>query len=794
MNPKISINNYIVLTLIVLFSVLGLKAEQLYTVNSGDWFNPAVWSGGKVPTSSDDVQIKNGHTIYLFGIFAPVAELNLCRKLSIEYKAILITGHNNSTIITNILLNGDMHCDGVYYQGDTNTVNPNLKFNIENKNVLISGNGYLKAKDIYFDITTPDNFVKYEHQYTVCENDFYINSYYPTKLDIETNAYIYIMGNFGITGKDQHSMMKTTSVDCSIKGVVVAKNVWLLTPAEATIGSTLSLTHNSAITASSFNNSDTTLRNTAVSFQLFLKDEATLRLAKGSNNPLDLMNSDLNLNIKIQQDARITGLDLLQFPSSTSLLLNIKNLKPINSDKIENSFANVYSASHIAGWYNFTDQPYLKEGVDAMKQFGTTNIKLAFSIVKNKSFETYPFNHTWADYSDLVKLAQDPYWVEIFNDPHYKTYTIWVSTRTMNGSNSYKQGAHKGNDKYWDEETQFYNFAKHLLVTYPDKEFVFQNWEGDWMLRGSGVLWENDPSLIPANIEIMLEGMRRMFMVRQRGVERARNEVAGTGRVMLAVEANKLFAYKDGEYKSMMKLNTPSLVADVFPHMKLDMVSWSSYDGIWFNRETEFPIGLNNGIDIFASYINPTGYNLKNPVMLGEIGFNENLPYRPSGLTNGLLNDYYERLAALARYKNIFAYYLWNLYCSGDQNITLEKGVQYTASFLTPYMDGKWVIKPDGSLGFSGQKFISFKNKLIPPFTTINVNEVSKKITFNNRSILIKPELLNRQFTIFNVAGVPLLKFSGKSIVDISNLRQGIYLINSTDNLIDIIAIKFVKH
>ena len=45
----------------------------------------------------------------------------------------------------------------------------------------------------------------------------------------------------------------------------------------------------------------------------------------------------------------------------------------------------------------------------------------------------------------------------------------------------------------------------------PNKTFVYQNWEGDWMLRGEGVAWENDPSLIPDDVEWETEGIDVSF-------------------------------------------------------------------------------------------------------------------------------------------------------------------------------------------------------------------------------------------------------------------------------------------
>ena len=68
-------------------------------------------------------------------------------------------------------------------------------------------------------------------------------------------------------------------------------------------------------------------------------------------------------------------------------------------------------------------------------------------------------------------------------------------------------------------EEQFFELTKQLLKEYADRDvtFVLQNWEGDWLLRGTGVNWEADPeSSIPSNIDEKIEKMVGWFSARQR--------------------------------------------------------------------------------------------------------------------------------------------------------------------------------------------------------------------------------------------------------------------------------------
>lgn len=775
-----------IVLLILIISALEATAATIKSAKSGYWFNTGTWVGGVVPSETDDVIISDKHTIDVFGAQTTHFSVNLCQNLTVQPLGVLTIGHNHVSNNSTINITGNLLCDGAIWRGNvtgTSNLNGNnslIVFQIQNVDLTVSGKGYFGPGSIQYNVTGQDKNIVISHQYVVTDLDFYVNADFPVKMEIDRFAYIYVRRNLGLTGRVYAEMKATTSVQCFLYGTLVAGNVWLLNPQGSTSPTVLEIKPQASLTANMFNKNSSD-KNSVGGFKVIVHENGTLRSAYGGNDPKVLASNDNNLQIIENSGARVVGWHTIKFPTASGLKSKIDPFLPKNSTSIESDFSDVYSASHIAGWYHFTDKPYLKEGKDALKELGPTHIKLAFSVQKWKPFENYPFNHNWGDYPKLIDYAKDPYWVEVFSDSHYRKYTFWTTPRNLNNG-QYKSGAHLNLKLFWEEEEEFYELAKYLLQTYPNKEFVFQNWEGDWMLRGSGVNWENDPSLIPSNLEIMLEGMRRMFQARQRGVERAREEVGGSARVMHAIEINKLYTYKNNKYQTMMELNVPCLVSEVVTHCRLDLVSWSAYDGIFGNVKEDFPIGLGKGIEVLETYLNPTGYCQKLPVQIGEIGFNENPKYRPSGLTDSLLKDYYERLAGLARYKNIQAFFLWNLYCSGQQGITLEKGVEYDPVWLTPYLDGKWVIKPDGTKGFSGQKFLSFKNKL-EPYTGISKLKPDMDIVFSNGILTIPDELMNLTFEIIDLNGIVLKKFNRIPTLNLNDFGKGVYILSNSDRI-----------
>ena len=268
-----------------------------------------------------------------------------------------------------------------------------------------------------------------------------------------------------------------------------------------------------------------------------------------------------------------------------------------------------------------------------------------------------------------------------------------------------------------------------------DKTFVYQNWEGDWMLRGQGVLWEKTPSLIPDDVEWDIEGMARMFRARQRGTERARNEhLSATAKVFHGIEFNKLWWNDNGTRKTMMDSDIPCVIADVASKTRLDLTSWSAYDGGWTNSGNPHGHAMWKGLEMARYFTTETGdLSSSFPVQIGEFAINENPPYNGNN-TQSVIENRYGRYIGVALGLGIPNFYLWNLYCSGQQGgpngFTWEKGVEYEADFLYDWMDGKWLLEPDGTWGYAAEFLMEQWNNTLSLDSRSDVNnqfELSKR-------------------------------------------------------------------
>ncbi|HBK83687.1 MAG TPA: hypothetical protein DDZ41_08845, partial [Flavobacterium sp.] len=339
-------------------------------------------------------------------------------------------------------------------------------------------------------------------------------------------------------------------------------------------------------------------------FSLIIENGGLFRLWKNINFS-NLTTS--NPNFTFTNSGELRNHYSLTMPSTASITDRINQFDPNLGAKVP-QIKDVFGATHIAGWYNFTTKPFMLEGLDFYKSFGPTSIKTTISPLNGKMEEAYPFNHTWPAYQTMAEVAQNQYIDSLFKRTHIKTHTFWTNTRNRG---DYKQGPDFKHESYLSMEQQFYDLTRHILLNYgnTNKTFVYQNWEGDWMLRGQGVLWENDASLIPDNVEWDIEGMSRMFRAQQRGTERARNEFpSATAKVMHGIEFNKVwYVNSSGQRTTMMDGGVPSVLENVIPHTRIDLASWSAYDGGWTDAQNPEGHAMWKGIEMARYFTNATG-------------------------------------------------------------------------------------------------------------------------------------------------------------------------------------------
>ena len=762
------------------------------TITSGNWSNSAIWSNGQVPNAATDVIINNGHTVYIDVQGSVSGQIvDLCRNLQVSPTAVLQMGHNTANFAKDLRINGSLLCNGTFSSGRNQpgatgdgsiyTYNSRIFLNLTHDQTFVSGSGFFNPRSLSIASNLDNKNLTIDLYNMILDDNFAIKSDKLVNVTISHFAYVRVKKVLGLTGSDYANSAPTAKSNLTIHGIVVANDVSLFTK-NTTVGESSSITiaNQGSLYTQKINNGVLDRKTEAAGFTLTINSGGLFRLGKG----IDFANLTVNNpNFVLINNGKIREHYSKTLSTKTQIDAAIAQYNPNQGADVK-VIKNIFGATHIAGWYNFTDRPFLLEGLDFYKTFGATSIKTTLTSVNGKMYDAYPFNHTWPNFATLKDVAQHVFIDSLFKRQHIKTHTFWTTTKLQG---EFKKGPDFNHANYLNEEKQFYDLTKHLLDTYGsmDKTFVYQNWEGDWMLRGEGVAWENDPTLIPDDVEWLTEGMARLFRARHRGTERARNEFSGaTAKVFYATEFNKLWTLKNGTYITMEENGTPSVLGNVIPHTRLDLTSWSAYDGDW--TDTNHPRGhaMWKGLEIARYFTTESGDLASNcPVQIGEFGINENPNYN-TGVTESGIRTRYGRYIGVALGLGIPNFYLWNFYGSGQQGgpsgFTWEKGVQYDDAFLYTWLDGKWLIEPDGTWGFAA-KFLMEQWA-----TTLSTNTS----LFSNNQITVYPNPAtnyiqlqgtndNTQISIFDLNGRMLKKvpYSKNEIIDVSKFTNGTYIL-----------------
>lgn len=354
--------------------------------------------------------------------------------------------------------------------------------------------------------------------------------------------------------------------------------------------------------------------------------------------------------------------------SDSEIEARVRAARPLLGAKIPSDLKARLGATHYDGRYYFTQKPYLLEGCDALQKLGYGIAKFWFG----RSLTGYNYNSDWGFTPEtrLVDVARHPYFVQAFDYP-FSTFALEIFP--VDRSQSFDDP----NSTFAADEQQFYDLALHLLRTYSRRNvtFLLQHWEGDWMLRANaGRQWEPGG---PPGVDVRCQAFARWLAARQRGVERARAEAGRTRcRVYHAAEVNRVLDATKG---------IPTLTSHVLPHVAVDYVSWSCYDG------ANNPVDLWRGIDLIRHHMRPSPALGRKAVFIGEIGRPEN------GRTETEIVEWWDRAMGVCFAQRIPYIIHWELYCNEPK----DGNKRIRTVLLADLLRGFWLIRPDGSLSYS---------------------------------------------------------------------------------------------
>lgn len=778
------------------------------TVSSGNWSNPSIWSNGVVPDASTDVIINNNHSVYIDVQGSTSGEIvDLCRNLQVQPNAVLHMGHDTPNFAKDLRINGSILCNGTFSSGRNQagssgdgsiyTYNSRVFLNLIDNVTYVSGSGYFHPRALSIASNSGEKELVIDIYNMVIDTNFAIKSNNKVNATIEHFAYIKINGILGLTGSDYQFSSPTAKASVTIKGIVVTNDVSLFTKNTTPGEASSIIIENQGVLYTQIINKNTHIKSEAAGFNLTINSGGLFRL--GENTTIESV-TIANSNFTFTNNGEVRKHYLATLSTKEVITAKLDQFDPSKGADVP-QIKDIFGASHIAGWYNFTNRPYLLEGLDVYKEFGATSLKTTLTSINGNMNSAYHFNHTWPNFANLKEVAQHEYIDSLFKRTHIKKHTFWTTTKNQA---FYKNGADFNHENYLDQEQQFYDLTKHLLQTYGsmNKTFTYQNWEGDWMLRGQGVNWEGNPSLIPDDVDWKIEGMARLFRARQRGTERARNEhTNATAKVFHAVEFNKLWMQKNGIRITMMENDTPSVLGNVIPSTRIDLSSWSAYDGGWYNTNNPLGHAMWKGLEVARYYTNETGdLDFDFPVQIGEFGINENPPYyqeiqNPTGITNR-----YTRYIGVALGLGIPNFYLWNLYGNdkaGPDGFTWEKDTQYDTNFLYQYLVGKWMKEPDGTWGVAASFLMEqWASSTLSSESLDLMNPFKMYPNPAQNTIHFKGLETSAIISIFDMNGRILKKINylKDSNLDIGSLNSGTYILRIQDNDNNIQFKKLIKN
>lgn len=348
--------------------------------------------------------------------------------------------------------------------------------------------------------------------------------------------------------------------------------------------------------------------------------------------------------------------------------------RPLSAGPIPRDLRDRLGIAHAGPKYHFTTKPILVEGAERILSCGVRVGKFWLGDLRR----VYPFHSDWTgadEQASFVTRARHPYFETVFRLPFT---TIVLEVGKAPGTRGLVP-----DDEFRRDEEEMERLAAFLYATYADKPctFILQNWEGDWLVRGAEKDWSGGAP--PEGLE-RLDALAAWWRARQRGVSRAR-AAAPAGcrcRVLHAAEVNRV---TDG------LRGIPVAATHALPQAPVDLVSWSSYDGLGH------PVKAWHCLDLLEHVAVRDGGG-KPPIMIGEVGVAE------TGRTEAEVVKRWDEAMGVFLARDVAWIIQWALYCNEPIDSTERREPR---AFVGEELRGLWWIRPDGTTSWGGRYLAS---------------------------------------------------------------------------------------
>jgi hypothetical protein len=300
---------------------------------------------------------------------------------------------------------------------------------------------------------------------------------------------------------------------------------------------------------------------------------------------------------------------------------------------------------HWGGSYTIGPDPVLVDGAKAIQYLKFKHIKL---YAGNALKEAYGIEMKTKSLKDLLEKNSE--YKKVLEMP-FKTVALVCFSMFSGNDDYWKKSSPLTEKELESEEEEFRSLSEYLQKTYPDKNFILQNWESD----NAVFLGEESPE----TKKMYLINLSNLINARIRGITNSK-----ASNVYSAIEVNSIVNLLENP-ESYRVANT------ILPHLNVDYVSYSCYDSLFKDAAT-----LGRCIDSLRSMVSPVS-----EVFIGEWGFPllEMDPEVAKKLLRGALGVFADR--------NIPIQFYWQIYDNEKK--------------------GFFIIQPNNTLSLAGRELLN---------------------------------------------------------------------------------------